>query len=181
MRGAVVVLALVLAGCSAPDSSPVPSATTAPSPSVSSPVARPARSCAVVKVTDGDTVHVACHGQRVKIRVIGLDTPETVDPRKPVQCYGPEASAKAKQLLPHGRVVRVSADATQSTTDIYERTLAYVTLANGTDYGGYMIGHGFGREYTFRKPYLRQEMYRTAQKRAKDAGLGLWGACQYAG
>ena len=53
----------------------------------------------VLKVVDGDTIHVDANGQRLKIRMIGLDTPETVDPRKPVQCFGREASAQAKTIL----------------------------------------------------------------------------------
>ena len=53
----------------------------------------------VLKVVDGDTIHVNANGQKLKIRMIGLDTPETVDPRKPVQCFGREASAQAKTIL----------------------------------------------------------------------------------
>ena len=53
----------------------------------------------VLKVVDGDTIHVSANGQKLKIRMIGLDTPETVDPRKPVQCFGREASAQAKTIL----------------------------------------------------------------------------------
>ena len=53
----------------------------------------------VIKVVDGDTIWVDNHGKRQKIRMIGLDTPESVDPRKPVQCFGKEASAQAKAIL----------------------------------------------------------------------------------
>ena len=53
----------------------------------------------VLKVVDGDTIHVSADGQKLKIRMIGLDTPETVDPRKPVQCFGLEVSAQAKTIL----------------------------------------------------------------------------------
>src|SRR6478672_4300390 len=53
----------------------------------------------VLKVVDGDTIHVSANGKKLKIRMIGLDTPETVDPRKPVQCFGREASAQAKTIL----------------------------------------------------------------------------------
>ncbi|MGY4647717.1 thermonuclease family protein [Mycobacterium sp. URHB0021] len=53
----------------------------------------------MLKVVDGDTIHVSVDGQKLKIRMIGLDTPETVDPRKPVHCFGREASAQAKSIL----------------------------------------------------------------------------------
>ena len=74
---------------------------------------------AVVKVVDGDTIHVDANGQRLKVRMIGLDTPETVDPRKPVQCFGREASAQAKTIL-GGQSVYLETDParTPSTTTV---------------------------------------------------------------
>ena len=79
----------------------------------------------VVKVVDGDTIHVDNNGKRLKIRMIGLDTPETVDPRKPVQCFGREASAQAKTILA-GQSVYLEIDPSQDTIDRDGRTLAYV-------------------------------------------------------
>jgi endonuclease YncB( thermonuclease family) len=77
----------------------------------------------VLKVVDGDTIHVSVDGKKLKIRMIGLDTPETVDPRKPVQCFGREASAQAKTLL-GGQQVYLETDPSQDTIDKYGRTLA---------------------------------------------------------
>ena len=74
----------------------------------------------VLKVVDGDTIHVSANGQKLKIRMIGLDTPETVDPRKPVQCFGREASAQAKTIL-GGQSVYLETDPsarTPSTTSV---------------------------------------------------------------
>ena len=79
----------------------------------------------VIKVVDGDTIHVDANGQRLKVRMIGLDTPETVDPRKPVQCFGREASAQAKTIL-GGQSVYLETDPSQDTIDRFGRTLAYV-------------------------------------------------------
>ena len=78
----------------------------------------------VTKVVDGDTIWVD-NGGRMKIRMIGLDTPETVDPRKPVQCFGREASAQAKTIL-GGQQVYLETDPSQDSVDKYGRTLAYV-------------------------------------------------------
>ena len=82
----------------------------------------------VLKVVDGDTIHVSANGQKLKIRMIGLDTPEVVDPRKPVQCFGREASAQAKTIL-GGQQVYLETDPSQDTIDKYGRTLAYVWIA----------------------------------------------------
>ena len=70
----------------------------------------------VLKVVDGDTIHVDANGQKLKIRMIGLDTPEVVDPRKPVQCFGGEASAQAKTIL-GGQQVYLEIDPSQDTID----------------------------------------------------------------
>jgi micrococcal nuclease len=179
MRPGLVLLATVLvaAGCGVSLPQPAPSSPTAAGPVRTTGPLAGGRWCAVSSTVDGDTLHVDCHGQAVTVRVIGLDTPETKDPRKPVQCFGPEASAEAARVLPHGHVVRLVADPTQDARDRYQRTLAYVMLANGTDYGLHMISRGFGREYTFRAPYQRQISYKSAQSQAIRAGLGLWGRC----
>src|SRR3990167_6162374 len=97
----------------------------------------------VVRVVDGDTLAVEMNGKSVKVRLIGLDTPETVDPRKPVQCFGKEASAKAKELLT-GKSIRLEKDASQGEYDKYGRLLAY----------------GYGHEYTYNLPYKYQKEFK---------------------
>jgi endonuclease YncB( thermonuclease family) len=106
----------------------------------------------VLKVVDGDTIHVNANGQKLKIRMIGLDTPETVDPRKPVQCFGREASAQAKTIL-GGQSVYLETDPSQDTIDKYGRTLAYVWTASGRLFNLDMIAHGYAFEYTYDLPY----------------------------
>ena len=96
----------------------------------------------VLKVVDGDTIHVSANGQKLKIRMIGLDTPETVDPRKPVQCFGREASAQAKTIL-GGQSVYLETDPSQDTIDKYGRTLAYVWTASGRLFNLDMIADGY--------------------------------------
>lgn len=81
----------------------------------------------VISVTDGDTLKINLNGNIETLRLIGIDTPETVDPRKPVQCFGQESSDKAKQLL-SGKKVSLEADPTQGERDQYGRLLRYVFL-----------------------------------------------------
>src|SRR6478672_3339311 len=106
----------------------------------------------VLKVVDGDTIHVSANGQKLKIRLIGMDTPEVVDPRKPVQCFALEASAQAKTIL-GGQSVYLETDPSQDSVDRYFRTLAYCwTESVCLDYL-YMIAHRFSFEYTYFLPY----------------------------
>lgn len=127
----------------------------------------------VVKVVDGDTLEVDLNGTTTKIRIIGIDTPETVDPRKPVQCFGKEASNKAKEILSN-QLVTLVADQSQGNTDKYKRLLRYVYLPDGTDYGLYMISNGYAHEYTYDIPYEHQAQYKQAQADAMNGDKGLW-------
>ena len=133
----------------------------------------------VARVVDGDTVALVAEGGGVEtVRLIGLDTPEVVDSKKPVQCFGLEASVEAEQLLV-GQRVRLERDPTQGERDVFGRTLGYLFLQDGTNVAQHMIAEGFGREYTFKKAYLYQAGFRAAQARAQQLGKGLWapGAC----
>ena len=127
----------------------------------------------VVSVVDGDTVKLSIDGTTKTIRLIGLDTPETVDPRKPVQCFGKEASNKAKELLT-GRSVRIEVDASQGTLDKYGRTLGYIFRDDGLFYNKYMIEQGFAHEYTYNIPYKYQSEFKAAEKSARENQRGLW-------
>lgn len=129
----------------------------------------------VVSVVDGDTVKVSINGSTETIRIIGLNTPETVDPRKPVECFGKEASNKAKELL-SGKTVTLEVDPSQGERDKYGRLLRYVFLENGTDFGKYMITNGYAYEYTYNTPYKYQSTYKTAQSQAQVSKAGLWAA-----
>ena len=127
----------------------------------------------VVSVVDGDTIKVLIEGKEITLRLIGIDTPETVDPRKPVQCFGLEASKKAKELLT-GRKVRIEKDPTQGELDKYGRLLAYVYRDDGLFYNEYMIKQGYAHEYTYNIPYKYQTEFKADQKYAQDNKLGLW-------
>lgn len=128
---------------------------------------------AVTDVVDGDTLKINMGGTIETLRLIGIDTPETVDPRKPVQCFGREASNKAKELL-IGTKVRLEKDPTQGELDKYGRTLAYVYREDGLFYNKYMIEQGYAHEYTYNTPYKYQAEFKTAQKSAQENLRGLW-------
>lgn len=132
----------------------------------------------VTKVIDGDTIQISKNNQTQTVRIIGADTPETVDPRKPVQCFGIEASNKAKQLL-FGKTVLIEKDSTQGEKDKYGRTLAYIFLPDGTSYDKFMIEQGFAHEYTYSVPYKYQKEFKAAEVDARNNKRGLWadGAC----
>lgn len=133
----------------------------------------PKDSYKVTRVVDGDTLKVLIGDKEETVRVIGINTPETVDPRNPVECFGREASDYAKSLLT-GKSVSLVIDPTQDATDKYQRLLRYVTLPNGRDYGETMIRSGYAYEYTYQIPYERQSVYKETQDEAKASGTGLW-------
>ncbi len=130
----------------------------------------------VVEVYDGDTIAVDMQGTPEKIRFIGADTPETVDPRKPVQCYGPEASAYTHSTLKPGTRVRLVADPTNSNRDRYGRLLRYVYLEDGTLYEQDLIKRGLAHAYT---GFLFQKVdqFNATEATAKAQHIGLWAAC----
>ncbi|MBI2334252.1 thermonuclease family protein [Candidatus Daviesbacteria bacterium] len=127
----------------------------------------------VSSVIDGDTIQVVIDSKKETIRLIGIDSPETVDPRKPVQCFGKEASAKLKSLI-SGKSVRLEADQSQDNRDKYQRFLRYVFLEDGTNVNKLMVSEGFAYEYTYNTPYKYQSEFKQAQKEAEENKRGLW-------
>ena len=135
----------------------------------------------VERVVDGDTIKVLLAGRSVTVRMIGIDTPETVKEGTPVQCFGPEASDLARTAL-EGTRVTLEADPAQGPTDRYGRTLAYVwrQLPDGTlsQFNLESVANGFARERQYGpSPNAWRTELRAAQRQAQSQGLGLWGAC----
>ncbi len=133
----------------------------------------------VTRVVDGDTITGNYNGNKVTVRMIGVDTPETVDPRRAVQCFGKEASAKTTELLA-GQTVILKSDPTQGDVDKYNRALRYVFLQDGTHINELLIREGYAHEYTYQsKPYHYQEEFKAAEKIAREQKRGLWadGVC----
>lgn len=127
----------------------------------------------VTKVTDGDTIHIRMDGQDETVRLIGINTPETVDPRRSVECFGKEASEAMKSFV-EGKIVRLEYDDSQSLRDTYGRILAYVYLEDGQMVNRKMVAEGYAYEYTYMMPYHYQKEFRQVQQLAKTSLRGLW-------
>jgi len=124
----------------------------------------------VTRVIDGDTIEI--EGGK-KVRYIGIDTPETVDPRKPVQCFGVEAFNKNKELVERKRI-RLEKDISE--TDKYGRLLRYVYV-DGIFVNDYLVRQGYAYAYTYPPDVKYSEQFIQAQKEARENNRGLWKAC----
>ncbi len=132
----------------------------------------------VINIVDGDTIDVRINSTLQRVRLIGVDTPETVDQSRSVQCYGPEASNYTKSTLSN-KTVTLDPDTSQGNTDAYGRLLRYVVLPDSTNFNEALIRHGYAKEYTFRTPYKHQSTFMNAQLEARNLLRGLWspGTC----
>lgn len=130
---------------------------------------------ALIRVVDGDTIKASINGSIENIRIIGINTPEVVDPRKPVECFGKEASQKAKDIFKDQSKIYLESDDSQGDRDKYNRLLRYVWIDNGElDYGKQMIYEGYAYEYTYDLPYKYQAEYKNTQTQAQVSKKGLW-------
>lgn len=130
----------------------------------------------VTEVYDGDTIAVNMNGSTEKIRMIGVDTPETHKPGAPVQCFGPEASDFTTKNL-DGQAVRLEADPTNDNRDRYGRLLRYVYLQDGTLWDQKLIEQGYGFAY-LSFPFQKSADFAQSQETAEARRSGLWAACQ---
>ena len=136
----------------------------------------------VTNVIDGDTFKVKISNgiisdKEVTVRMLGINTPETVDPRKLVECFGKEASDESKSLLT-GKDVKLTLNPNREKTDKYDRLLAYVYLDGNTFVNELLVKEGYAREYTVGKAYQYQSLFKSDENQAREAGKGLWGACK---
>jgi micrococcal nuclease len=127
----------------------------------------------VTGVVDGDTIEVAWRGGRERVRLLGVNTPETVHPTRPVECFGPEASAYTKRSL-LGRRVRLSFDRVRR--DNYGRLLAYVEL-DGRRFNDELLDGGYARLLVIAPNGARARTMLDHELAARAARRGLWGAC----
>ncbi len=125
----------------------------------------------VVHVVDGDTIQLI-NGEYV--RYIGMDTPEEVDPRKPVQCFAKEAAAENTRLT-DGQDVTIYKDV--SDRDKYGRLIGFVYLSDGTFVNATLVKEGFAFAYPYKPDISKSAEFKAEQTAAKTAGLGLWSAC----
>ena len=174
LLGGLALLVRSLQATAPPDLQTAQVAATSPTaPSSTEAAPDDATDYLVTRVVDGDTFKASRGATTETVRLIGIDTPETVKPRAPVECFGREASARARELL-NGQLVRLETDPTQDTRDRYGRLLAYAYLPDGTLVNEQLIAEGYAHEYTYRVPYLMQEPFRAAEREAREASRGLW-------
>lgn len=133
----------------------------------------------VVKAVDGDTIRVSDGKDEALIRMIGVDTPESVHPTKEVECFGKEASSLTERML-LGNTVRIESDPSQGNRDKYGRLLRYVFLEDGTNFNRHLIREGYAYEYTYDDDYKYQIPFKAAQLFAQTEKKGFWadGVCE---
>jgi micrococcal nuclease len=132
----------------------------------------------VAEPVDGDTVKVVAGGRRVSVRLLGIDTPETHRPGRPVECGGPEASAALARIAPAGTRVWLEPDPTQDRVDRYGRLLAYVRLVDGRLLEDEQLRAGWAAVYVYAgRPVRLIGRFRRGQDAARSAGSGVWGEC----
>lgn len=131
----------------------------------------------IIHMIDGDTANVRIDTESadVRVRFLGINTPETVDPRKKVECFGMQASEKGKQLLPDGARVRLEADPAADERDRYNRLLRIVYMANGEQYNTKMVKEGFATAYvSFPMSAAFKRELKESEQHARMGQLGLW-------
>ncbi|HUR85422.1 MAG TPA: thermonuclease family protein [Solirubrobacteraceae bacterium] len=173
-RRTIVLLALVLAGGAGAGSSGVLGGSDGDADAPQAAVGAP-REGSVVKVVDGDTIHVIVGGRREKVRYIGVDTPETKHPTKGVQCYGKKASQFNERLV-GGERVRLVRDVEER--DRYGRLLAYVYRArDGLFVNAELARLGYAQPLTIAPDVRYAARFSALAREAREAGRGLWAAC----
>ncbi len=164
MRRAIVLLLVSLAACSSSHASKPPSTGVLE------------ENATLDRVVDGDTIDVRIDGSTERVRLIGIDTPETKKPNTPVQCYGPEATANTKHLLPEGTPLRLVRDV--QARDDYGRLLAYVYRADdGTFVNLQIVAQGYAHTLTIPPNVAFADQFVAAARDAEHDNLGLWSAC----
>ena len=159
-----------------PSPSPTPFVQITPVATSSAMVEVEGERVVVTRVVDGDTIEISS-GKTV--RFIGIDTPETVDPRRSVGCFGKEASNKTKDLL-SGRQIILQKDVSE--TDKYRRLLRYIflPLPDGRILfvNDYMVREGYAKALTYPPDVKYNEQFRQAEREAREGSKGLWGRCR---
>lgn len=161
-----------------PPAGDVPNASAAPAG-----VPSGAQAVLVSKHTDGDTLHVVPKagsvvepGVDIAVRLLEIDTPESVDPNSPVECYAKKASAQLARLLPIGSTAWVAPD--RELLDRYARTLLYLWTDTGEFVNLSMVEGGYAEAVLFEPNDMYIRQLQAAERRARRAGLGMWTACQ---
>ena len=131
----------------------------------------------IIIVVDGDTVDIDINGRIERIRLIGVDTPETKHPTKPIECFGPEASAYLTTLLPKGTTMRIERDV--EARDRYGRLLLYLYRAIDNLFINLdLVARGYGTPMSIEPNTFHRNDFVRAAAQAEVANVGLWKACR---
>lgn len=177
--GAMAVLA-ACGGSSATPTAPSPSAIASATAAIraSAPAPTPpagAEQATVTRVVDGDTIDVRrADGSIARVRYIGINTPETVDPRRPVECFGKEAGRRNTELVA-GKTVLLEKDVSE--TDRYDRLLRYV-WADGQQVNAVLVGEGYAQVVTYPPDMRYVDWFLQVEREARESGRGLWTGCK---
>lgn len=148
---------------------------------------REAREATVVRIVDGDTLILRAvvetpglpAGTETRVRLLEVDTPESVEPGRPLQCYARRASAELARLAPPGSIVSVMPD--RDLLDPYGRTLLYLWNDHGAFVNLQLVRTGAARTVLYEPNDRYIDVLRHAERQARAAGTGLWGSCGYFG
>jgi micrococcal nuclease len=161
-RSSALLIAVLAGGCSVTDGGP--------------PRPVPAGTATVVHPVDGDTIVVDIGGREERVRLIGIDTPESVAPDRPIECFGPESKARTAELLPAGTVVRLERDV--EARDKYDRLLAYVIRdTDGVLINLLLVQEGYAEAISYPPNLAHQDELDRAETLARSEHKGLWPAC----
>lgn len=130
----------------------------------------------IVSVVDGDTIVLSVQNQTETVRLLGIDTPETVHPTRPIECFGPEASAFTKATLEKGSVVKLVRDV--EPRDRYQRLLVYLFLTDGTLFNQLLIDRGLARTLSIEPNTAFASQFASHESSARNRRVGLWLYCE---
>jgi micrococcal nuclease len=167
MRRAILCIAVFATACrdSTPSTDPLPA-----------PVTTLVANATLVRVIDGDTIDVMIDGREERVRLIGIDTPETKKPETPIECFGPEASEFTHSLLPEGAALHLERDV--EARDPFGRLLAYAyRVEDGLFVNMEIIARGYARPLTIPPNVGHADEFVAASRAAREADAGLWRGC----
>ncbi|MCE9623647.1 MAG: thermonuclease family protein [Actinomycetia bacterium] len=168
----IALALLILAACTNGSRT----ASSAPTPATELPATGLAANATVDYVVDGDTVDMTIDGVEERVRLIGIDTPETKKANTPVQCFGPEATAYTQSLLPEGTAVYLERDV--EARDIYGRLLAYAyVVETGAFVNLAIVREGYAQTLTIPPNVAHSSEFVQAARDAERDNVGLWAAC----
>ncbi len=171
---AIGFVTVVLGAC-AGSAAPSTGAAAAPAPASAGP-----GDATVVRVVDGDTLVVDIGGREENVRLIGIDTPESTDPRQAPECFGTEAADRTEVLVPPGTAIRLERDV--EARDRYDRLLAYVFRQSDDLFVNLaMVQDGFAEVLTIAPNVAYRQRFTAAVNDARAEGRGLWSSCPPAG